>query len=165
MCAGTPTTVEFGGTSVRTTEPAPTREFWPMVMLPRTLALLPTKTPSQSVGCRFPWPFAGAAERDALIERDVAADDGGLADDDARGVIDEEPAAQQRAGVDIDAGKEAGELRKEPRAAAAASSARADAKRDETRQPTGPDSKAGLRAGSAQRGRAPAPSERLRESG
>ncbi len=55
--------------------------------------------------------LAGAAERDALVEGDVAADDGGFADDHAGGVIDEEPPAEQRAGMDIDAGEEAGDLR------------------------------------------------------
>ena len=57
MCAGTPTTVEFGGTSESTTEPAPTREFSPTVMLPSRLALLPMKTPSQTVGWRLPCPL------------------------------------------------------------------------------------------------------------
>jgi len=42
------------GTSRRTTEPAPTREFSPMVMLPRMLAVLPTKTLSRRVGWRLP---------------------------------------------------------------------------------------------------------------
>ena len=54
--------------------------------------------------------FTGTAESDALIEGDVAADDGGFADDDAGGVVDEEAAAEQGSGVDVDAGEEAAEL-------------------------------------------------------
>ena len=46
---------------------------------------------------------AGAAERDALIERDVVADVGGLADHHARAVVDEQALADARRGVDLDA--------------------------------------------------------------
>ena len=42
------------------------------------------------------------AERRALIELDVVADDRRLADDDARTVVDEEVFADLRAGVDVD---------------------------------------------------------------
>src|SRR5215210_8157876 len=43
------------------------------------------------------------AERDALVELDVRADDGRAADDDARAVVDEEAGADARARVDVDA--------------------------------------------------------------
>src|SRR5688572_11283967 len=44
------------------------------------------------------------AERHALVERDAITDDRGLADHDAGAVVDEELAADRRAGVDVDAG-------------------------------------------------------------
>ena len=56
--------------------------------------------------------LAGAAESDSLIDGDVAADDGGLSNDDAGCVINEKAAANERAGVDVDAGVEAGDLGK-----------------------------------------------------
>ena len=54
MCPGTPTTVESSGTFRSTTEPAPMRQFFPMVMLPRIFAPPPITTPSSIVGCRLP---------------------------------------------------------------------------------------------------------------
>ena len=50
------------------------------------------------------------AERDALVELHVVADHARLADDDARAVVDEEPLADRRAGVDVDARLRVGEL-------------------------------------------------------
>ena len=57
--------------------------------------------------------LAGTAQGDSLIDGDVVADDGGFADDDAHAVVDEEAAADDGAGVDLDAGPEAGYLRHE----------------------------------------------------
>ena len=45
------------------------------------------------------------AERDVLVELDVFADDGHLADHDAGAVVDEEVVADRGAGVDVDAGQ------------------------------------------------------------
>jgi hypothetical protein len=42
-----------------------------------------------------------------VIERDVLADLGGLADDDAHAVVDEEAAPDRGAGMNLDAGEEA----------------------------------------------------------
>ena len=54
-------------------------------------------------------PFhRSAAERDAVIEHHVVADLGRLADHDAHRVVDEEPPADRRARVDLDAGEQAG---------------------------------------------------------
>src|SRR5579872_4587085 len=58
---------------------------------------------------------AGAAERDALIEQNVVPDFGGLADYDARTVVDEETAADGSAGMDLDSGEKAAELGDHPR--------------------------------------------------
>ena len=55
--------------------------------------------------------LARAAQRHVLIERDVVADFGRLADDHAHAVIDEQSLADGRAGVDLDAGLFAGALR------------------------------------------------------
>jgi hypothetical protein len=54
---------------------------------------------------------AGAAERDALVERDVVADLRGLADYDAGTVIDEQALADLGAGMDLDPGRGAAEHR------------------------------------------------------
>ena len=79
--------------------------------------------------------FAGAAQGDALIDGDVAADDRGFADDDAGGVIDEEPTAEQRAGMNIDAGDRSGRSAKERARAAAALRARAGGRCGEPDRP------------------------------
>src|SRR5216683_1659117 len=50
---------------------------------------------------------ARAPEGDPLQDADVPADLGGLADDHAHAVVDEEPRPQHRGGVDLDAGQEA----------------------------------------------------------
>ena len=52
-----------------------------------------------------------SAERHTVVEHDVVAHFGRLADDDAHAVIDEEAAADRRAGVDLDAREPAHELR------------------------------------------------------
>jgi len=47
---------------------------------------------------------AGAAQRDALIERYVIADDGGFADHDPGSVVDEKAVADAGRGMDLDSG-------------------------------------------------------------
>ena len=47
--------------------------------------------------------FAGAAQRHALIQQAVVADDGGFADDHAHAVVDEQTFSDLCAGVDLDA--------------------------------------------------------------
>ena len=49
-------------------------------------------------------PRRQRAQRHALVQLDVAADDGGLADDDAAAVVDEDPMSQDRARMDLDPG-------------------------------------------------------------
>src|SRR5207253_4956747 len=56
-----------------------------------------------------------AAQRDAVVERAVVADFRRLADHDTHAVVDEDAAPDARAGMDLDAGEEAGHVRKEPR--------------------------------------------------
>ena len=51
---------------------------------------------------------AGTAERDALVEHAVVAHNGGLADDDAHGVVDKEVLADLRGGVNLNTGDMAG---------------------------------------------------------
>ena len=55
--------------------------------------------------------LAGSAEGDALIHENVVPDFGGLADNDAHAVVDEEAAADGGSGMDFNAGHGAGELR------------------------------------------------------
>src|SRR5689334_4938105 len=45
--------------------------------------------------------LAGAAERDAVQDRDVVLDDSGLAADKAGGVVEEDAAADARGGIDV----------------------------------------------------------------
>ena len=52
-----------------------------------------------------------AAQGHPVIERDVVADLRGLADHHAHAVVDEEAAADAGAGMDLDAGQEAAEMR------------------------------------------------------
>src|SRR5690606_11578482 len=56
-----------------------------------------------------------AAQRDALIHGDIMADVCGFTDHYAHAVVDEQVAPDLRAGVNLDAGQEAPELRDRPR--------------------------------------------------
>ena len=66
------------------------------------------------VGWRLILAERAAAERHAVVDHDVVADLGGLADDHAHAVVDEEPPADGRAGMDLDAGEEPGQLGDQP---------------------------------------------------
>ena len=54
ILAGTPTAVEFSGTSTTTTEFAPILQLAPIVIFPRILAPLPRTTLDLIVGCLLP---------------------------------------------------------------------------------------------------------------
>src|SRR6185312_17184819 len=56
-----------------------------------------------------------AAERDAVVERAIVPDLRGLADHDTHAVVDEDAAADDGAGVDLDAREEARHVRREAR--------------------------------------------------
>ena len=58
--------------------------------------------------------LAGAAQGDAVVDGAVVADLGGLAKDDAHAVVDEQPAADGGAGVNLDAGLVAAPLADPP---------------------------------------------------
>src|SRR3989304_2597369 len=85
---GTPTTTQFGGTSRTTTDPAPMRALSPIVMAPMTAAPAPPAPPPRG-------------------PRPSPADLGGLADDDAHAVVDEEAGPQPRRRMDLDPREEA----------------------------------------------------------
>ena len=112
-----PTTVEPGATSFVTTELAPIFAPSPTSIGPSTCAPEPMTTPSTDrrvalaadAGRRV-----GAAERDMLVDGDVVADLGGLADH-AEAVVEEEALADLRAGMDVDRGQEAREMIDQPR--------------------------------------------------
>ena len=59
----------------------------------------------------LPAVASAATECHAVVQHDVIADLGRLADHDAHAVVDEETASDGRAGVDLDAGEPASELR------------------------------------------------------
>src|SRR5260221_5153806 len=65
---------------------------------------------------RVPLPFfpAGASEGHAMVERDIRADLGRLADHHAHAVIDEQTGTEPGAGVDLDPGEGAAKVRNEP---------------------------------------------------
>ena len=97
MCPGTPTTVESSGTLRSTTEPAPIRQLLPTVMLPRIFAPAANHHVVEQRRMALAVLLAGSAERHALVERDVVADDGGLANHHAHAVIDKQAPADLRA--------------------------------------------------------------------
>jgi hypothetical protein len=53
-------------------------------------------------------PPAARAERHLVVHRDVVPDPGGLTDDDAGAMVNEQPAADPGSGVDLDAGEHSG---------------------------------------------------------
>ena len=61
-------------------------------------------------GVAFPGIAAGAAERDAVINRDVVADLRGFADHHAGRVVNEHAGAENGPGMDVDPGQDAGDL-------------------------------------------------------
>ena len=127
---GLPTTVEFGGTSWMTTEFAPIFAPWPIVIGPSSFAPGADRHVVLHRRVALAGGEAGAAERDALVERDVVADLRRLADHDAVAVVDEEPVADLRGRVDLDAGERAGDERERPRAPRARPPRAARARRD-----------------------------------
>ena len=62
-------------------------------------------------GVAFAGLVAGTAERDALVEHAVVAHNGGLADDNAHGVVDKEMLADLCGRMNLDASDMAGDLR------------------------------------------------------
>src|SRR6185312_2427235 len=65
-------------------------------------------------GMAFALFLAGATESPSLIKRDIISNDRSLADDDTHPVIDEETAADLRAGMDFNTSQQARDLRKPP---------------------------------------------------
>ncbi len=59
--------------------------------------------------------LAGTAESHALIQRDIVANDGGLADNNAHAVIDEEAAPNLRARMNFNSSNQPGDLRQRAR--------------------------------------------------
>ena len=90
------------GTSRSTRQCAPTPASWPTWTGPSTVAPTPSTTRSPTAGmppaALGVVPPAAAAEGDPVIQRDVVADLGGLADDDAGAVVDEQPPADAAPG-------------------------------------------------------------------
>src|SRR5208337_2129640 len=60
------------------------------------------------------WRPGRSAERDAVIESDIVADDRGFADHHARAMIDEETLADHRARMDVDIGQKPRDERNGP---------------------------------------------------
>jgi len=71
--AGNSTTVELSGTQCTTTAPAPILTLSPILILPSTLAPLPTTTWLPSVGVALAFFVARAAQRHSLVEQHIVA--------------------------------------------------------------------------------------------
>ena len=110
MRPGTPTTTQFSGTSRTTTEPAPIRLPAPMVNAADHLGARADHDVVADGGVALLPLEARATQGHALEDAHVPADLGGLADDDAHAVIDEEPGAQHGGGMDLDTGQETGHV-------------------------------------------------------
>ena len=109
--AGIPTSTESGGASRVTTAFAPTAEPAPIRTGPRIFAPAPTGHAVLDGRVALPAVASAATECHAVVQHDVIADLGRLADHDAHAVVDEETTSDGRAGVDLDAGEPASELR------------------------------------------------------
>ena len=59
--------------------------------------------------------FAGSTQSHTLVKRDIVADDGRLADHRAHAVVDEQTPSNLRAGMNLNPGEQARDLRNEPR--------------------------------------------------
>ena len=79
----------------------------------------------------------GAAQRDMLVNGDVVADLGALADD-AEAVVEEEALADLRAGMNVDRGQEAREMVDQPREEIEVPLPQPVRERDEGRAPSTP---------------------------
>ena len=101
---GTPTTVAPGGTSRRTTALAAMRALSPTRNGPEHLCAGADHDVVAERRMALADVLAGAAERHALIEQAVVADLGRLADHDAGAVVNDQTAADLRAGVDFNSG-------------------------------------------------------------
>ena len=118
MRPGTPTTVEWSGDRANHHRTGP--DFH-VVADPYVAEHLGARADHHVVaqrGVALALLLAGAAQRHALVEQHVVADLGGLADDHAHAVVDEEAPADGGARVDLDARQAAADLREEPRKSA-----------------------------------------------
>ena len=99
ILAGTPATVTLCGTGLTTTEPAAMRAQWPISILPRIFA--PAQYTMANLRMAVLVLLTGAAERDAMQDRNVVLDHSGLAADEAGRVIEENTAADRSGGIDV----------------------------------------------------------------
>jgi hypothetical protein len=106
MCAGTPTTVELGGTYAGVLAHCDVAQY---------VGIVADKDPVANRGVALAVALAGSAQRHALVHGHVAAHNGRFADHHAGCVVNKQPATQQRTGMDVDAGEEAAHLREYPR--------------------------------------------------
>ena len=102
MVAGIPVAIAPAGTSLTTTEFAPIWTSSPMLTGPRMRAPAPIVTRDPTGGVPLDPLHRAAAEGDPVVEHHVVADLGGLADDDAHAVVDEEPVPDDGTGMDLD---------------------------------------------------------------
>ena len=158
--AGMPTTVTPGGrVDAMTTEFAPMRGAASDGDGPEDLRAGTDDDAVLQRGMTLAGRPRRAAEGDAVVERHVLADLGGLADDDAGAVIDEEPPSDAGAGMNIDVGQKAAEPTTAAGPESASRCATAGAPGDARSRRGCPDRSAGSRARYAPPGRA---SERRR---
>ena len=100
--AGTPTAVQCAGTDFNTTELAPTREYSPISILPKTLAPIDRRTPRRNLRMAVALLFSRAAQSHAVQHRNVVFHHRGLADHHAGAVVDHDTSAKDRGRMDVD---------------------------------------------------------------
>ncbi len=106
---GTPTTTEFGGTSLRTTLPLPILELSPTLKEPSA----GNNNIVADGGMALTLFFASTAESNSLIERDVAAKLGGFTDNKSHAVVNKKTRAKFSTGMDVYTSKKAGKCIKQ----------------------------------------------------
>ncbi len=87
--AGTPATVTLFGTDLMTTEPEAMRAQCPTSILPRIFGARADQHAVADFRMAVAVFLAGTAERHTMQHRHIVIDHRGLADHDARGVVDE----------------------------------------------------------------------------
>jgi hypothetical protein len=93
MGPGMPTIVEFSGSDGSTPEPAPTRQFSPMLIFAQNARARADARLVRNSGMTFAFFFADANQPDALAQGQVAADHRGFPDRHSHPVVNEQAAA------------------------------------------------------------------------
>ena len=106
-----PTTTELGGISLTTTELAPILVLSPIVMGPRIFAPCADNNIVADRGMSLYFLPRCSTQRNAVVESDIIADFGRLANDNTHAVVNKEPFADLRSGVYLNTGQKPAHVR------------------------------------------------------